>query len=390
MAILDVFYILFEGKSEGLKKSSEEAKKHLGDVEEKSKKSEETNKKLGDSFMDIAKSVGTLAAGYMSINAIKSGVFAAVEYTTELDKMSKFLDLNVSSLNAWSGAIKATGYDVGAFQNTIRNLTEPWIKMGHPEKAKAVFETLIALSKEFQTMAPDVAKTSGMQWGLDEGTISFLLKGPDHVRALIAEQKKLNDVTSQTAEEIRALNSEWEKVGTAFMGFWTSFTKLTASAGVPSFLTDIISALKDGTEAWSKYFSASKNEGNIDRVKILLPSNGSEGIILDGPAPEIKNFQIDKSELYSPLDRTKTEIPSLIQTANEQISMANSSPLSSQNMDSYLKSNMMGSKEFNLTTGDIIVQTKSDNPKEIADTINRALDGHFRNAVSNYSDGEDR
>ncbi len=75
--------------------------------------------------MDILSgSLGTYAAGLLSVGAVAGAVLSQADNTDELGKFSETLGLNIEEVHAWSEAVVRSGGDAGSFRGTIQSLTD--------------------------------------------------------------------------------------------------------------------------------------------------------------------------------------------------------------------------------------------------------------------------
>lgn len=384
MSVLDVFYVLFKSDTSDLKKGTDEAKKHLGEFDKTAKGAGEATNNLGSSLLGIAGQISSVFAGYLTLGAIRSNTMDAIGYNAELARTSNFLGLNITQLAAWKDAIKTTGYSAEAFEGTIKRLALEFIHLNMGDQVPAIFDKLIKLSEDFAKMPRDVAMSKGLDMGIDEGTMAFLLRGPDAVRAMIAEMEKLGLVKKKDGEQSQKLASDYEKLDIASRKFWTGFTDLAFPSiqGGIALLTHLLNVMSDGTKGLAMFGSFINKSIGLEDEKgnptnfwglfgkkkqpAPITTGPSDGIRLDGPAPQLKSAN------------------ELMKISQEQLNAANNSTFT------YAKPPALGAGsrgDTNVTIGDITVQTQSTDAEGISREVSKSLADQVQSALGNSADG---
>jgi hypothetical protein len=191
------------------------------------KTADETGKKLKKTGADAKEGFDKAASSAVKFLAIIGGTMAIknfisqqIEAAAALDRLSKNLDQNVSTISAWSNATEIAGGTAAGLQGTMemlsRSQTElmltgqsgliPYfsalgLSMADAQgKAKPVDEILLSLADKFARMDRPTANNMGKMMGIDPGTMNLLLRGRGEVEMMIRRQKEYTAVTKNQAE----------------------------------------------------------------------------------------------------------------------------------------------------------------------------------------------
>lgn len=220
--------------------------KKLQDLEKAGGKVEKENKKFSTSTKDAAKSTegftraltGLLAA-IGGIVAIKSMIQDFIETNSQLDRLSKNLNVSVSDISAWSNATEKLGGSAAGLQGTLNMLSTEQTRIatfgeskliplfsamgigmfdasGH---ARSLFDILLDLQKGFSRMDRTRANNLGLMNGIDQGTMNLLLSNRKELELEIKRQKDHNVVTKAQGEEASRLKDKVVGLKQTFAAF---------------------------------------------------------------------------------------------------------------------------------------------------------------------------
>lgn len=216
MSILETFYILFKSDASEVKKGADEAEKSTKHLQDSLKGVNDTSDKLGKSFLNMATSFSKLVGTIVSVTSIVAGVRSATEYTAELGKVSRALNVNVSDLDAWGNAVQRSGGTATGFENSLRSLSKRFGITGD-QALKLMGSFSDSLSKLSQVQALNYGKNV---LGLDEATILLLQKGRREVDEVIKRQKELGVVNQRDAEQVKKFQEAVYDAGVATRSFF--------------------------------------------------------------------------------------------------------------------------------------------------------------------------
>lgn len=194
-----------------------------------------TTKETGDGFGAVAASAVKFLAVLGGAAAIKNFIRDMTESNAALDRLSKNLGMNVSTLSEWSNAAEAAGGSAGGLQGTLDMLSQSQTELmltGQSSlipylstlgvaiadvngKARPTTEILLDLSERFSHMDRTTANNMGRMMGLDQGTLNLLLKGRAAVEAMLEQQKRIGPVTKEQAEAASQLSQAYTEAGQA-------------------------------------------------------------------------------------------------------------------------------------------------------------------------------
>ena len=214
MSILETFYILFKSDASEVKKGADEAKRSTLELESSLKNVGQFSEKAGQSFLNLAKSASGVIGAFVSAGAIFGGLRNAVNSVQELGNISRELNVNVETLDAWGHAVQRTGGTAQGFQSSLRSLAD------HLNTTAAVaLKSLPAIADSFAKLNPAQANRYGKSLGLDQATIYLLQQGRREVQATIEQQKELGLVTQKDVEVTRKFDNALYDLGRVFQSF---------------------------------------------------------------------------------------------------------------------------------------------------------------------------
>lgn len=185
-----------------------------------------------------AKSISKFLAAIGGVYAIKRFVEGVIETSAALDRMSKNLNMSVQDLSAWSRAAEIAGGTGNGLQGTFQMLSKaqtelrltgesgliPYfsalgISMAQAGQARPVADMLLDMADRFSKMDRATAFNMGQMMGVDEGTMTLLLRGRNEVELMIKKQKEQGAVTKKQAEEASRMREGIVKIKQDFESF---------------------------------------------------------------------------------------------------------------------------------------------------------------------------
>lgn len=212
------------------------------------------------SFTNVAASAAKFLALIGGTVAVKRFIEQTVESSAALDRLSKNLQENVSSVSAWSNAAEQAGGSAEGLQGTLDMLSKAQTELqltgqsalipyfsalgvsiaDASGKARSGNDVLLDLADRFSKMDRTTANNMGRMMGIDQGTMNLLLKGRKEVELMVARQKEYNAVTKQQAEESSRLKLAMVESKQSF----EAFGRELLSAAMPA-LEGLFSMMKD-------------------------------------------------------------------------------------------------------------------------------------------------
>lgn len=241
MAIFETFTLLFKADSSQLKKEVDDVKKKTDETTKTFKDAEDQTKKTDNQFISLAKSLAAVATAYLSVGAVIGAFRSSVGNTTELAQLSRELNVNIETLDAWGGAIKNFGGDAKSFQSSLVALAKTF--NASPETTLAY---LPRLAETLKGLGKVQGRIYGESLGIDPATVSFLLQGRKAVETAIARQRELGTVNERDAQIAREFNKAIGETSDAFNDLLRAL-----SVEILPKLTDFAKALTGIIEAFT-------------------------------------------------------------------------------------------------------------------------------------------
>jgi hypothetical protein len=225
------------GFTKGQKGAVSDLRKFQSEVNQTRRKAEDEGKKTGEAFFGRLK---TEALSFLALltgaNGLKDFIASTTTMTANLGRLAYVTDQNVADLSAWQGIVKITGGDADEAAASIAGLIDqfqqmaamgptaltPWlnalqINVADPltGKMRKLDDIFLDISAKFHAMDPAMANFYGHQMHLSQGLINVLIKGPDVLRKMLADQKALGVVTKEQADQAASLQAAWEGLAQA-------------------------------------------------------------------------------------------------------------------------------------------------------------------------------
>lgn len=244
--VIDELIVRLGLDSKSLDSKSGSATKNLKGLEEQGKKTEGSVKKIGDSSKTAARGVDELARNIGGFLALLGSSFALKQFVTDtiaanaaLERFSKNINLDVSTVSAWGNAVEEVGGSAKGLQGSMDMLSKAQTELrltGQSAlipyfsalgvslaivsgQAKPVDQILLDLSERFSHMDRTTANNMGRMMGIDQDTLNLLLQGRREVELTLKRQKEFNAVSKEQAEEA-------VKLQRSLVGLKQSFTAL--------------------------------------------------------------------------------------------------------------------------------------------------------------------
>lgn len=241
--IIDTLIVKLGLDSSGFSSGKGKVDKGLKETSAEANKAGVSLKKAGkdgaDGFNTAAVSVGKFLAVIGGTVAIKRFIEQTIESSAALDRLSKNLQENVSTISAWANAAEIAGGTAEGLTGTMDMLSKSQTELmltGQSSlipyfsalgvaladvngKARPANDILLDLSDRFSRMDRTTANNMGRMMGIDPGTMNLLLKGRREVELMIARQKEYAALTKQQGEEATRLREAMVKGRQQFEAF---------------------------------------------------------------------------------------------------------------------------------------------------------------------------
>ena len=211
MAIFETLSILFKADTSQLKKEVDDVKKKTSETTSVFKDSEEQTKKSNNEFVELSKTLASVAATYFGAASVIGAFKSSISATTDLSQLSKQLNVDIETLDAWGRAIENSGGSAQSFQSSLMALADTFNTSG-----EIALEYFPKLAEKFQYLSATEAQIYGKRIGLNPGEITFLRQGPNVVNAAVEEQKAIGATTQKDAELAEKYRAETGKLSDAF------------------------------------------------------------------------------------------------------------------------------------------------------------------------------
>lgn len=203
------------------------------------KDAEEFTKRRSEGYRKLAGTVLGLYAVFTGGQSIAQFTRSITESDAATGRLAKNLNMSANSLASWEDAAKQTGGSAGGVDGSFRSLSNslqqfamtgessviPYFRQlgialsDSHGKMRPLDDLMLDISSKLQGMDPARAQAFGANFGFDEGTINLLMQGPGAVRAMIAQQKALGEVTDEQSKRAQALQKSWDNLDHRFHTF---------------------------------------------------------------------------------------------------------------------------------------------------------------------------
>jgi ASC-1-like (ASCH) protein len=211
MAIFETFTLLFKTDSAQLKKEVDDVKKKTSETTEVFKDVQDQTKKTDNEFINLSKSLAAVAATYFGAASVIGGFKSSLSQTTNLSQLSKQLDVDIETLDAWGRAVENSGGSAASFQSSLQSLAETFNTSG-----AVALEYLPKLAEKFQNLTATQAQIYGKRLGLSPDIITFIRQGRLSIESQVEEQKAIGVTTQKDTELAEKYNAATGKLSDSF------------------------------------------------------------------------------------------------------------------------------------------------------------------------------
>ena len=244
--VIDSLVVMLGLDSKDLESKSPGAVNSLSKIEKQGAKTEgvlgkihKTSKETARGINDLSRTLNGFLAVIGGTVAIKAFIADFITVNAQLDRLSRNLGLEVSTISAWSNAAEQLGGSAQGLQGTLDMLSKSQTQLmltGESSlipymsalgisladvngKARPVTDILLELSDRFSRMDRTTANNLGRMMGIDQGTLNLLLQGRKELELEIKRQKEQNAVTKAQAEEAVKLQRAIVNIKQTFSAF---------------------------------------------------------------------------------------------------------------------------------------------------------------------------
>lgn len=243
-----------EGRLDEIASSADRAEKQIGDMGRTGEASlSELNARAdraGEAFLSLAKSVGGVVAGFITVDAILDSASAYYEQADAIGRTSESLGLSVERMQAWQAVAVQTGGEAEEMADRFRDMSDYIIdavqfdsgplkdiaaKLSIPLKtaqgeARATEDVMLDLAGAFQKVGRQASTAYGMQMSMDPGTIALLQKGRGELEAMLKVQQEQAAFAAEDAEIARKQKLAMLELDRSWQGFVNGLMRLAAPA----------------------------------------------------------------------------------------------------------------------------------------------------------------
>lgn len=244
MALLDIFQIVFESNAKEAEKGLKGVGKEANNTEKDLNNATSASKKLKDAAKSLGVTLGTLAAGYLTV----AGVMDRVENINTISQTAEAIGDSVENVDAFGKALTELGGDAQGARDTLTDLAE---SMGEALKdtesgraksfkelgvslkdangnAKNTTQTLLELAGAVEGMSKQEAVFKIKELGItDNRSVEAVLKGRKELERLLRIQKENGVVSKESAQASKLFTESLNKLkgaaANSTAGFLDSF-----------------------------------------------------------------------------------------------------------------------------------------------------------------------
>lgn len=252
-SVIDRLVVRLGLDNQPLKKAAPQAGADLKKIEVQGDRTTASVKSLSGALTSFLAIVGGTAA-------IKHFIEDFIDANASLDRFSKNVGVNVSTLSAWGQAVEGFGGSAKSAYGTIDMLSKaqtelrltgesgliPYlsalgVSLATVEgQARPVDDVLLDLASSFSKMDRTTANNMGRMMGIDQDTMNLLLQGRHEVELTIKRQRENSAVTKEQAAEATKLQKSIVGLKQNFEAFGRGLVTAAAPAleRVIAILTD--------------------------------------------------------------------------------------------------------------------------------------------------------
>ena len=264
-----------EGRLDEIASTADRAEKQVGDMGRTGEASlRELNARAdraGEAFLSLAKSVGGVVAGFITVDAILGTASAYYEQADAIGRTSESLGLSVERMQAWQAVAVQTGGEAEEMADRFRDMSDYIIdavqfdsgplkdiaaKLSIPLKtaqgeARATEDVMLDLAGAFQKVGKQASTAYGMQMSMDPATIALLQKGRGELEAMLKVQQEQAAFAAEDAEIARKQKLAMLELDRSWQGFVNGLMRLAAPAilNITEKLGSVTAFLQDNAPA---------------------------------------------------------------------------------------------------------------------------------------------
>lgn len=401
MSILDEFWIIFKTNAKEADKDTKKLKKGVDGLEGGIKDSDKASINLGKKFSTLASQALAAFGLVLSVTSAISAARGATAQATDLTLMGEALGESSSELVSWSRAVEANKGSAKAFMASVRGISMA-LGSAHTGTSNAASLSMAKLgvnvrdsNKEMRSMLDllpdmaegllnlkknfglDVARTVGMEAGLDLGSVMALLQGREALLASVSEQRKLNPVTDEDLERLSQMDLLWKSIKNSISDlFDKSLLGVADPAGTGAAIG--VAQAERGRARVIAADAQAKLIGELLKGAADLIRKGARGLGEHFTAPQSG----ERLEFFGPGD--KTSMIDLSALRSEIVAMA-ATPLSA--LGAQALAGNASSRSTSLSIGEVNVHTQATDASGIAASVSSEMATQLSNAVEQTDDG---
>ena len=242
--------------SDGMKKLREEGQRTAKDLEA-------STKVLLEGYRAVQLQLLSVATAFVGAFAGGSVMRQVGEMDRSTGKMAQNLGMATDELSAWQGVAARAGGTASGVTSTISGLSNAiatlqntgnnpallsFLARAHVDSkfmnsATTWTERLLMVADALKTLAPANRRYLASTIGIDDDTLTVLMKGREALSAMLAEQRKLALTTGDTSAAALAEEAAWEKLDQKFQQ--AARTMKTEMLPVLLKVVDVLGAIVD-------------------------------------------------------------------------------------------------------------------------------------------------
>ena len=312
----------------------------------------------------------TLLKTYSVVGGIDLFKNMVTDYTNtarSIDNLNLITGENITTLQAWKKSIQDVGGNVGAFEGTLKGLSQSFanlrqfgqvderlsllgwqgIDLYKDGRMKKASEVLLDISKRIREMSEADAYSWASKLGIDESTYRLFRLHGENLDQLIVKNEKWAILKKKDIDTTR----QYDKIVSDFKNSWLGFSREIMSSVLPVMQQDLLPAMKYLTEFLLKSEKGLKGF-----------ATGAKMVLEEVARLQVKNEKYGKfGALKTGLDLAEplfnyTPIGALLNMAKDKLSGLNQRTMLNKEFGAY--------KNTTLTIQNM--EVKTNNPEDFA------------------------
>lgn len=221
--------------SKGRKKAADEMRKFREEQARGAKDAVDQADKMDQAFAKVQGRVLRLTALFLGGMGVKEFVGYQTRAGVETERTAGIINKSTESLSRWRGVAERAGGSAEGITGGMVNLARefqtfsltgnsavvPYFRSLGVNIAKAngemrdMDDIMLDLSAKFSKLTPARAQFFGSAMGFDPATVTLLQRGPEALRKMLDEQKKLGAQTKEDVEASRRMADAFSQASTA-------------------------------------------------------------------------------------------------------------------------------------------------------------------------------